>query len=164
MYQLPKPFHLHPTHFSLLNMWQHSTFNTEKLYVMYCMNTDNSSITSCIALYNMALWPGLSSVSSVLQHWQWAASLISGHWRSLSTAGEKPECNGLSLHSFSMVSWQGERNTVVKEQFAEISKKYFENVYLHWCPLISWITFEKPEESVQKLTSGHTKTRVQHFG
>lgn len=87
------------------------------------LKTDNS--TSCIALYSMALWPGLSSVSSVLQHWQWAAALISGHWRSLSTAGDRPECNGFSLHSFSMVSWQEERNRVVKEQLAEIQQKIF---------------------------------------
>lgn len=119
---------------------------------------EDSTFTSCIALYNMALWPGFSSVSSVLQHWQWAASLISGHRRSLSTAGERPECNGFSLHSFSMVSWQGERSTVVKVQLAGTQQKYSENVYLQWCPLISWRTFEKPKEKklqvgVQKYTS-----------
>lgn len=116
------------------------------------LQTDNT-ITSCTALYNMALWPGLSSVSSVPQHWQWAASLISGHWRSLSTAGERPECSGFSLHSFSMVSWQGERNTVVKVQLTEIQQIHSENVYLHLCPLISSITFEKPEESIKKVNN-----------
>lgn len=140
-------------------MWQQHTANCKggikdkRKDICDVLKTDNSTVTSCTALYNMALWPGLSSISSVLQHWQWAALLISDHWRSPSTAGERPECNGFSLHSFSMVSWQGERNTVVKVHLAKIQQKYFEHVYLQWCPLISWITFEKPEENVKKWTS-----------
>lgn len=107
----PKPFHLHPT-VSVYSTCDILRRDGEITKVKFdALNTDNSAITSCIALYNMALRPGLSSVSSVLQHWQWAASLVSGHWRSLSTAGERPECNGFSLHSFSMVSWQGQRNS-----------------------------------------------------
>lgn len=98
----------------------------------------------------MALCPGLSSVSIVLQHRQWAALLISGHWRCLSTAGERPECNGLSLHSFSMVSCQRVREKYSGERAAKIQQKCFQNVYLHSCRLISWIIFGKPEESVKK--------------
>lgn len=66
-------------------------------------------ITSCVASNNQDLWPGLRSVISVLQHWQRASSLIPDQWRSAITSGDRPECNGISLHSFSTVSWE-ERN------------------------------------------------------
>ncbi len=162
-YQLLKPIHLYCV--KVVNTWQQDESQQtirrdEKIRedISDALKTDNSTITSCTALYSMALWPGLSSVSSVLQHLQWAASLISGHWRSLSAAGERPKCSGFSLHSFSTVSWQAERNTVVKVQLAEILQKYLKNVDLQQCPLKSWITFEKPGESIQKLTTLHTKS------
>lgn len=138
---------------------QHILRNDRKIRNVMCdvLNTDNSSFTSCIALYIMALCPGLSSVSIVLQHRQWASSLISGHWRCLSTAGERPECNGLSLHSCPMVSCQRVREKHSGKRAAKIQQKYFQNVYLHSCPLISWIIFGKPEESVKTVTSWHLK-------
>lgn len=68
-------------------------------------------VTSCIALYIMALWPGCSSVSNIFQHRQCSAPLISDQRRSLSTAEERPESNDFSRHSVSTVSWQGERNS-----------------------------------------------------
>lgn len=87
-------------------------------------NTD-INVTSSTASYNMALWPGWRSVSSVLQHWQKASSLISGQWRSLSTAGERPECNGLSLHSVPMVSWQEWEKQQWKRSLLESSRNCF---------------------------------------
>ena len=60
------------------------------------------------------------------------------------------------------MSWQGERNTVVREQSVEIQQKYYEYMNLRWCPLKSWITSEMPEESIQKLISMHTKLTSIH--
>lgn len=109
IYQLPKSRLLHCVSYSTSDNKMRFTANyqgwwTDKKVMGDVLKTDNNTVTSCTALYSMALWPGLSSVSRVLQHWQWAVWLISGHWRSLSTAGERPECNGFSMHSFSMVS------------------------------------------------------------
>lgn len=114
----------------------------------------NSSIfTSCNALYSRALWAGLSWVSVVIQHWQKLLWLTSAHWRSFNTAGDSPECKGLSLHRFSMVSCQSERNagSHINGVLWE-NKTNFKRVYSHWCPLISWIIFGKPEEGVEIFT------------
>lgn len=128
-----------------------------KIYQLSIKSTQsvNSSsiITSCNAPYSRALWAGLSCVSAVIQHWQKSLWLTSAHWRPLSTAGDSPECKGLSLHRFSMVSCQSERNagSQINGVLWE-NKTYFKRVYSHWCPLISWIIFGKPKESVEKFT------------
>lgn len=67
----------------------------------------SSTVTSCIALYSMALWPGLSSVSISLQQGQRASSLMSDQRRSVSRAGKRAECNGLRRHRLSTESWSG---------------------------------------------------------
>lgn len=110
-----------------------------------------SSITSCIALNNMALCPGLSSVCSLLQHGQWASSLKSVHRRSWSAAGKRPESNGFRLHRFSTESWQEEeRDTVLRVQMADSQCKCSEHYYLQYCLFWSWIKFEMTEKRMEK--------------
>lgn len=109
-----------------------------------------SSITSCIALNIMALWQGLRSACSLLQHRQWASWLKSDHLRSLRAAGMRPESNGFRLHRFSTVSWQEERDTVLRVQMADSQYKCFGHDFLHCRLLWSWIESETPEERIEK--------------